>query len=152
MDMLTRWEPFRGAISLREAIDRLFDESFLRPFGEDWMTLWPERGIGVPVDMYETDNEVVVKASIPGIKPEDVNITVTDDLLTIKGETKEEQEVERGSYHLRERRYGAFERCIRLPVPVKADKAEAVFQNGVLTLTLPKVEKARTKTIKVKVK
>ncbi len=150
--MLTRWEPFRGAISLREAINWLFDESFLRAFGDDWMTLWPERGIGVPVDMYETDNEVVVKASVPGLKPEDLNITVTDDLLTIKGETKDEQEVERGSYHLRERRYGAFERTIRLPVPVKADKAEAVFQNGVLTLTLPKVEKARAKTIKVKSK
>lgn len=150
--MLTRWDPFRGAISLREAMDRLFEESFLRPFGESWITPWTERGVGVPIDMYETQNEVVVKASVPGIKPEDVNITVTDDLLTIKGETKAEQEVERGSYYLREHRYGAFERCVRLPVPIQADKAEAVFENGVLTLTLPKTEAVKPKAIKVKVK
>ncbi|HIC95788.1 TPA: Hsp20/alpha crystallin family protein, partial [Candidatus Bipolaricaulota bacterium] len=130
---LTRWDPFREMMSLREAIDQLFEESFVRP--SRWlMPRW--EGVGtLPIDMYETDEAVVVKASIPGIKPEDLDISVAGDTLTIKGETRAEEEVKRENYYCRERRFGAFGRSVTLPVPVVADKAEAVFENGVLTLT-----------------
>ena len=144
---LMRWEPFRELITLREAMDRLFDEAFTRPLGllEGWGSL-------PLVDMYQTDNEVVVKATLPGVKPEDLHITVTGDVLTIKGEVKGEEEVKNATYHLRERRYGTFARSIPLPVPVVADKAKAEFENGILTLTLPKAEEVRPKTITVKAK
>ncbi|RMD64112.1 Hsp20/alpha crystallin family protein [Candidatus Parcubacteria bacterium] len=144
---LMRWEPFRELITLREAMDRLFDEAFTRPLSlfEGWGSL-------PLVDMYQTDNEVVVKATLPGVKPEDLQITVTGDVLTIKGEVKQEEEVKNATYHLRERRYGTFARSIPLPVPVVADKAHAEFENGILTLTLPKAEEVRPKTITVKAK
>ena len=145
---IIRWDPFREMMSLREAVDRLFEEAFFWPRTDGW-----SMGVtSIPVDMYETDKELVVKASVPGLDPKDIEITVTDDVLTIKGEVKEEKKVERESYHLRERRYGTFQRSIRLPVGVNADKAEATFENGVLTLTLPKVEEAQAKHIKVKAK
>lgn len=144
---LMRWEPFRELITLREAMDRLFDEAFTRPLSllEGWGSL-------PLIDMYQTDNEVVVKATLPGVKPEDLHITVTGDVLTIKGEVKAEEEVKNATYHLRERRYGTFSRSIPLPVPVVADKAKAEFENGILTLTLPKAEEVRPKTITVKAK
>jgi HSP20 family protein len=139
-------------ISLRDAMDRLFEESFVRPWDDRWLLTRTDGSRVLPLDMYETDEDVVVKATVPGVKPEDLNITVTEDVLTIKGETKAEEEVERENYHLRERRYGAFQRSVRLPASVKPDKAEAVFKNGVLTLTLPKADEVRPKTIKVKAK
>ncbi|MFQ6059026.1 MAG: Hsp20/alpha crystallin family protein [Anaerolineae bacterium] len=147
---LMRWDPFREMMSLRDAMDRLFEESFVRP--SRWLVpRW--EGVGtLPIDMYETDEDVVVKASVPGVKPEELDISVTGDTLTIKGETRAEEEVKNEYYYCRERRYGAFSRSVTLPVSVKADKAEAVFKNGVLTLTLPKVEEVKPKTIKVKAK
>jgi len=93
-----------------------------------------------------------VHASIPGVKPEDIDISVTGDVLTIKGETVEEKEEKEGNYHLRERRYGAFQRAVSLPTLVRADKASAEFENGVLKLTLPKVEEVKPKSIKIKPK
>jgi len=149
---IVRWDPFREMISLRDAMDRLFEESFVRPWDDRWLRFSTNGGGSLAVDMYETDKDIVVKAALPGIKPEDIDITVTEDVLTIKGETKAEEEVEQENYHLRERRYGAFQRSVRLPTDVKADKAEAVFENGVLTLTLPKAEEVLPKTIKVKAK
>jgi len=146
MSSLVRWEPFREMISLREAMDRLFDEAFTRPMSlfDGWM---------LPlVDMYQTEDEVVVKATVPGVKPDDLHITVTGDVLTIRGEVKEEKDEKNATYHLRERRSGAFSRSIPLPTSVEADKAKAVFENGVLTLTLPKAEEVRPKTITVKAK
>jgi HSP20 family protein len=148
---IVRWDPFREAVSLREAMDRLFNESFLHPWGDSW-SLLPGEARGVPLDMYETDKDVVVKASVPGMKPEDIQVTVTDDVLTIKGELKAEQEIKRENYHMQEHRYGSFQRSVRLPAPVKSDKAEAVFENGVLTLTLPKTEEVQPRLIKVKAK
>ncbi len=145
---IMRWDPFREMISLREAMDRLFEESFVRP-----PRLWPELGIGqIPVDMYQTANDIVVKASVPGLKPEEVDISITGDTLTIKGEHKEEKETKERDYFYREHRYGAFSRSLTIPVPVKADKAEATFENGVLTITLPKAEEVKPKQIKVKAK
>jgi HSP20 family protein len=149
MSNLVRWEPFRDLISLREAMDRLFEESFVQPRAG-----WPAPiGAGtLAVDMYETDDAVVVKSSIPAVKPEDVDVSITGDTLTIKGETEAEEEVKEENYIRRERRYGSFCRSLTLPLPVVADKAQAEFENGVLTLTLPKAEEVKPKAIKVKAK
>lgn len=142
---ITRWEPFRELVSLRQAMDRLFDESFVRPFR-------PGAGAEEPaLDMYQTADDVVIKASLPGVKPEDVDVTITGDTVTIKGETKTEEEIKREDYLYQERRYGAFSRSVRLPGSLQTDKAEAVFENGVLKLTIPKAEESKPKTVKVKV-
>ena len=146
---LIRWEPFRDLISLREAMDRLFEESFVWPRAGWLAPLGPET---LAVDMYETDEDVVIKTSVPGVKPEDIDITITGDTLTIKGEVKAEEKVEKANYIRRERRYGAFSRSLTLPTSVVAEKAKAEFENGVLTLTLPKAEEVKPKTIKVKAK
>lgn len=149
MTSLIRWEPFREAMSLRNAIDRLFEESFVSPrFG--WLA--PLGVADVAIDMYETKDHVVVKAALPGIKPEQTEVTITGNTLTIRGEAKEEKEIKEENYICRERRMGAFSRSIALPDGLKADKAEASFDNGVLTLTIPKVEEKKTKTIKIKAK
>jgi len=130
-------------------MDRLFEESFVRPGGG---RLAPA-GMEVPaVDVYQTDDAVVVKSAIPGIKPEDIDISITGDTLTIKGETRVEEEVNEENYIRRERRYGSFCRSLALPLPVVTEKAEAEFENGVLTLTLPKAEEVKPKAIKIKAK
>lgn len=147
MSNLVRWNPVREMVSLREAMDRLLEDSFVSASGR----LAPDGMATLALDVFESDQEVKVTASIPGVKPEDIDISVTGDMLTIKGETLEEKEEEKeGSYHLRERRWGSFQRSIRLPSLVKADKAQADFEGGVLTLRLPKVEEAKTKSIKIK--
>jgi len=149
MANIVRWEPFNEMISLRDAIDRLFEESFIQP---RWATPLRE-GMGqLALDVIENPNEFVVKASVPGLKPEDLDITVVGDTLTIKGQTKAEMKQEKENYLLQERRYGAFQRSITLPASVQADKAHADFENGVLTLTLPKVEEVKPKQIKVATK
>jgi HSP20 family protein len=140
-------EPFRDLISLREAMDQLFEESVVRP-GANWLAQVGERTLAV--DMYETDDAVVVKSAIPGIKAEDLDISVTGDTLTIKGETKTDEEIKEENYLYRERRYGSFCRALSIPVPVVTNKAEAEFENGMLTLTLPKAEEVKPKAIKVK--
>ena len=95
---------------------------------------------------------MVVKTSLPGVKPEDVDVTISGDILTIKGEVKTEEEVEQANYLRQERRYGSFQRSLQLPESLKADQAEARFDNGVLTLTIPRAEEARPRTIKVETK
>ncbi|HEX78090.1 MAG TPA: Hsp20/alpha crystallin family protein [Dehalococcoidia bacterium] len=146
---LIRWEPFPELLSLRQAMDRLFEESFVRPsrllstFGE---------AAQPALDMYQTEKEVVVKAALPGVKPEEVDITITGDTLTIKGEAKAEEEVRREDYFYKERRYGAFSRSVALPGALKTEEAEAHFEDGILTITLPKAEEAKPKQIKVTTK
>jgi HSP20 family protein len=148
MSNLIRWEPAREMMTLRDAMDRLFDDAFTRP-----LRLYDGGQMSMPaVDMYQTDNEVVVKAAIPGVKADDVQINVTGEVLTIKGETKEKEEVKEKAYHLREQRWGMFERTLALPADVVADKAKAEFENGVLTITLPKAEEVKPKTITIKSK
>jgi HSP20 family protein len=149
MTHLVRWEPFRELVSLREAMDRIFEESSIRPRVR---TLAPSGTRALAVDVYETDDSVVVKSAVPGIAAQDLDISITGDTLTIKGETEAEEEVEEKNYICRERRYGAFSRSLTIPVEIKADEAEAAFENGVLTLTLPKAEEVKPKTIKVKAK
>ena len=103
------------------------------------------------LDMYETDDDLVVEASLPNIGPDDVDISIVGNSLTIKGETEhEEEKEEKGKYFFRERRYGAFQRTVSLPVEVNADEAEATFENGVLKLSLPNVEEAKPMRITVK--
>ena len=146
---LVRWEPFRELISLRQAMDRLFEESFVRPSRA--LALVGD-GIQPPIDMYQTPSEVVVKTSVPGVKPEDVEVTITDDTLTIKGETKATDEVKREDYLYRERHYGSFTRSIALPHGLKSDKAQATTEDGTLTLTIPKAEDVKSRTIAIKAK
>lgn len=146
---IERWHPFTELVSLREAMDRLFEDSFVRPtrflraFGEEAMPA---------LDVYQTPNEVIVKAALPGLKPEDVSIDITGETLTIKGETKAEQHIRKEDYLYQERRYGAFSRSVVLPGGLKPDKAEAAMEDGILTLTIPKAEEIKPKTIKVKAK
>jgi HSP20 family protein len=135
-------------VSLRDAMDRLFEESFFRPgrfFGES-------AGVGVPLDAYETDENWIVKAAAPGIKPEELEVTVTGDLLTIKGEFRSEERNEKRSYLRQERRFGSFCRQLTLPGGTDPNKVRATFENGVLTLELPKVDALKPKTVKIMTK
>jgi HSP20 family protein len=145
---LIRWQPFTELMSLRQAMERLFEDSFVQP-----SHLWTELRRGeLPVDMYQTKDEVVVKAALPGVKPEEVDISITGDVVTVKGEHREEQETKEENYLCREQRYGTFSRSVAIPVQVKGDKAEATFEDGILTLIIPKAEEAKPKQIKVKAK
>ena len=148
MSNLTRWEPVRDMMTLREAMDRLFDDAFTRPLSvrDGWSMSSPA------IDIYQTDNEVVVKASIPGIKAEEVQINITGDVLTLKGEVNQEEERKDRAWHIREHHFGSFERSVALPTAVKSDKAEAVFENGILTITLPKADEVKPRTINIKAK
>jgi HSP20 family protein len=142
---IQRWDPLREGISLRDAMNTLFQESFIRPTGlmtqEDYATL--------PLDVSETEDAYVVRTSLPGVSPEDVQITVQGNTLIIRGESKAEEERKGEQWHLRERRFGRFQRSVTLPAQVSADRAEAQYENGVLTLTLPKAEEAKPRQIKI---
>ncbi len=148
MNNLTRWEPTSEVVTLRDAMDRLFDDAFTRPLsllrngGSTWSSL--------PIDMYQTNDDVVVKAAVPGFRPDQVQITVTGDVLTIRGEANDEEEKKDKAWHIREHRLGSFERSVALPVSVISDKATADFENGVLTITLPKAEEVKPKAITIK--
>jgi HSP20 family protein len=146
---IARWEPFNEMVSLRDAVSHLFEDAFIRPA---WPLPFEGSAWSMPVDVIETQDNVIVKAAVPGVKPEELDISITGDTLTIKGETKAEEKFEEGSYLRKERRFGAFQRTLTLSVNVVADKAKAEFENGVLTLTLPKAEEAKPKSIKVKIK
>ena len=146
MSNLIRWEPAREMMSLRDAMDRLFDDAFTRP-------LSLRDGWSVPaIDMYQTDDEIVVKAALPGIKADEVQINITGEVLTLKGEVSQNQEMEEKAWHIREQRFGSFERSVALPTDVVADKAKADFENGILTITLPKADEVKPKTITIKTK
>lgn len=147
MSNLTRWEPVREMMTLREAMDRLFDDAFTRPIN------LRDGGWSAPaIDLYQTDDEVVVKAALPGFRADDVQINVTGEVLTIRGELKHEEEQKEKAWHIREQRWGSFERSVALPTDVVADKANADFANGILTITLPKAEEVKPKTITVRAK
>ena len=146
MTTLTRWEPFREMATMRRMMDRFFEDSL-----NDMPAIW-QRGDGysLALDVAEQDDKYMIRASVPGIKPEDVEITVADNLLTIKGETKADNEIKEENYHLRERRMGSFTRTIALPRNVDVEQIEAVNEHGVLTLTLPKAESVKPKRIEVR--
>lgn len=142
--MLARFDPFREIASLRREIERLFDESLFRPELSDVASM--------PLDVYEEGDNLVVKASMPGLKPEEIKVEVRGDVLHIAGESKKEEEKKKRNYHLREHRYTRFERSVVLPAEVLVDKATATFENGVLTLTLPRSETSKAKAIPIQSK
>ncbi len=142
VDYLSRWDPFREVVTLREAMDRLFEDSFIPT-----RRRVREEAFRLPLDAYVTPEEIVILANMPGVKPEEVEITIEGDTLTIKGERP--APLENVDYVLQERAYGKFQRTLTINIPVDANKAEAKFENGLLTLTIPKAEAAKPKTIQV---
>ncbi len=142
---LAPWRPNREISTLRREMDRLFEDFFGDKGG-----FLAEAGKWMPaVDVSETDDNIIVKAELPGMKSEDIDVSVQGDVLVIKGEKKEETEEKKENFHLIERRRGEFARSIRIPVPVDQDKVSAKYENGVLAVTLPKKEESKAKQIKV---
>jgi HSP20 family protein len=147
MDALIRWNAVR-TMSLSDAV-----ESFI---ADDWFNSMASAECctadALALDVYETDDAFVVKASLPGVKPEDLDVHVEDNVLTVRGEAKEEEKVENARYHWQERWFGEFERSVRLPSQVAADKVEANLKDGVLTINVPKAEEAKPRKVSVNVK
>ena len=141
---ITRWDPFREAVTLREAMDRLFEDTFVPARRQAEQR---EQTFRLPLDAYVTANDIIIAANMPGIKPEDVEITIEGDTLTIKGERP--APLANVDYVLQERTFGKFQRTLNINIPVDADKAEAKFENGLLVLTIPKTEAIKPKTISV---
>lgn len=145
---LVPWKPFGEVGLFRGEMDKLWDRFFgQRPLAgglaEEWLP---------SVDISETEDKLLIKAELPGLETKDVNVSISGDLLTIKGEKKKEKEEKNEHHYYMERYSGSFERSFRIPVSVKADKIEAVFDKGVLKVTLPKMEEAKKKEIEIKVK
>jgi HSP20 family protein len=147
MANITRYDPLGEMVSLRSAMDRLFEDSFVSPLS--WRTISGGTEINPPIDVHETDDALVVSAALPGMKADDVEMTITGQTLTIRGEMKADEEVKRDQYLYRERRYGTFSRSIQLPVRVEGDKADATFSDGVLTLRIPKAEEVKPRQIRI---
>jgi HSP20 family protein len=143
---IMRGNPWREMRSLREAMDELLEESFVRPSRGHMEQ--QERGWRLPLDVYTTPEEIVIVASLPGLTPDEVDVTIDGDRLTIRGDLR--PPLENVDYLFQERAYGPFSRTLTLNVPVDTDEADAVFENGVLRLTLPKAEETRPKSIAVK--
>ena len=143
---LNRWEPFRGAAALQEQVNRLFGNALERSAEESNLTSWAPA-----VDIYETEHELVVKADLPEVDPKDLDIRVENNILTIRGERKFEKKVNEENYLRVERAYGSFSRSFSLANTVNSEAIKADYQNGVLTLTIPKREEAKPKQIKVNV-
>jgi HSP20 family protein len=146
MRILTRWEPSRGVATLQDQINRLFNDSFQRTDEEASLSAWAPA-----VDIYETEHELVVKADLPEVDPKDLDIRVENNLLTIRGERKFEKKVDEDHYLRVERSYGSFARSFTLANTVNPEAIKADYQNGVLTLSIPKREEAKPKQIKVNV-
>jgi len=149
---IVKWSPFKELEDMRKDIERMFEE-FFEPFSRRRRRWWSREGMIVPnIDVYDKKGEVVVKAELPGVEKDNIDITVTKDTLTIKGEIKKDEEVKEEDYYAREISYGSFARTIALPVEVDSEKAKATFKNGILEIVLPKKEEAKPKEIKVEVK
>jgi HSP20 family protein len=147
MPDIVEWKPFREVSRLHREMDRLWDDFFgparkaFRPLEAEWAPA---------VDVSETADKVVIKAEVPGMEAKDIDISLSGDVLTVKGEKKSEREEKKESYHLVERSYGSFTRSLRLPAAVEADKIQANYKRGVLTITCPKKEEAKAKAIEIK--
>ncbi len=142
---IVRWNPRYNRMRWLNEFDRYVGRELGRP---NWYT---DVNLGLAVDVSESDDSFLVKASVPGINAEDVEITFEDDVLTIKGEIMEDNELEEENYHIRERQFGSFGRRLRFPVAINAEAIEASYENGILTLSVPKVEEVKPKRIEVKV-
>ena len=146
---IIRWEPFRDLVSTQDRFNQLFNETFACAFG-DQPEGTPHAWVP-PVDIYETADSVVLKAELPGINPDDVEIRIEGNTLHLKGERKFEKEVKEEKFHRVERSQGTFTRGFSLPNTVDANKVKAEYENGILTLTMPRREEAKPRTIKVNV-
>ncbi|MEO0137183.1 MAG: Hsp20/alpha crystallin family protein [candidate division WOR-3 bacterium] len=143
---LKLWEPFQDLVRLEDEFDRWYDSLVRRFFNPEMRTWMPA------IDIAENDGNIEVRAEIPGVNKEDLKVTVEGDVLSISGERKKESETKDKKYHRIERYYGKFCRTINLPYAVEAEKVKATYKDGVLTITLPKPETAKTKEIEVEVK
>ena len=146
MRTMNRWEPSRGATTLQEKFNRVFGDMLERAGDESNLTPWAPA-----VDIFETEHELVVQADLPDVNPQDLDIRVENNILTIRGERKFENKVNEENYLRVERAYGSFSRSFSLANSVKSDAIKADYQNGVLTLSIPKREEAKPKQIKVNV-
>ena len=144
--MITRWEPFRNLSTLQEQVNRLFETSFKSNADNSTMTTWAPA-----VDIYETENELVLKADLPDISEKDLDIRVENNMLTVRGERKFEQKVNEDNYLRIERTYGSFSRSFSLPNTVNTEAIKAEYKNGVLTVQLPKRAESKPKQVKVNV-
>jgi HSP20 family protein len=146
---IVKWDPLKNLVALQDRMNRLFDETLEREHGSEGLMAgaWAP-----PVDIYETDNDVVIVAELPGIEEKDVDVQVRDNVLTIKGERKMEKSLKEESYHRVERTYGSFSRSFTLPTSVNQDKISATYTRGVLEIKMPKAEQAEPQQIKIQVK
>ena len=144
---LVKWDPFRELDTLQGRMSRLFQENFGRPLAEPGEGLWTPA-----VDIMEDEHNLIVKAELPDLDEKDVDVKVENNVLTLRGQKKLEREEKREEYHLIESSYGSFSRSFTLPGTVDQDKIQAVYEKGVLRITLPKKAEAKTKTVKIAVK
>lgn len=143
--VLQRWEPIYDLRRMHEAMNRRWRESGTAYVGAG------HRGWAIPIDVVEEGDELLVRASLPGVNPDEIDVSIEDRVLTIKGETKVEEETKDGGYFIRERRTGSFRRSLRLPETADTEKAKTVYENGVLTVALPKVESKKVKRLAITV-
>ena len=143
---LVKWDPFRELTDMHRSMDRLFGDRYLRQDDDGLFA-----GFAPTVDVYDNEMEIVIEAEVPGINEKDIAVEVKNNVLTLSGERKREQEVKEGSYHRSERSFGKFQRSFTLPDSIEVDKVNAKNRNGVLTIRLPKAPKAAAKKIAVAV-
>jgi len=150
-------EPYRPSMWLTpfERMEEMFEDFFRRPFGRPWWPTLPrlfeERELVPSVDIFEEGDDVVVKTELPGMAKDDIEVNLTDNTITLSGEKKKEEKIEKKDYYRLERSYGSFSRSFTLPADVQTDKAKASFKNGVLEVRIPKTEEAKKKVQKVKI-
>src|SRR5919109_5575877 len=144
---LARWSPYRDMMSVRDEMNRLFNEFFGRGGSEEGT--WASGAWSPPVDIFETDEALVMKAELPGFSKDDIGIELKENTLVIKGERKREDDMKEGNYHRVERAYGAFQRSFLLPTTVDQERVQASYKDGILELRLPKVPAAQPKRIAV---
>lgn len=145
---IVRWSPFRSILSLRDEMDRLLNEFYgpMPPTTESYEGDWCPA-----MDLNETDNELIATIELPGMKREDIKVTVSDGVLTVSGEKKQEKVEQDESRHRIERTYGYFKRSVSVPAEIDTSKVKAVYKDGVLKVTMPKLEEKKTKEIPVQV-
>lgn len=146
MNTIMRWQPFRNLSSLQEQVNRLFESNYPSRGSESTLTAWAPA-----VDVYETENELVIKADLPDVSEKDLDVRVENNMLTIHGERKFEQKVKEENYLRMERSYGSFSRSFSLPNSVNTEAIKAEYKDGVLNITLPKRAESKPKQVKIAV-